>query len=618
MPELGQMLVKDGVLSPTQLDEAVKNQVIFGGRLGTNLIELGYLDEQTLSKYLVKKHNVATVDWHSISRIKPGLLKLFPKKLAQKYEAFPVKLEGQKLWVVMADPAHLGTISEMSFATGKTIKPLVLPEVRIFDLLQRFYQIGRELRYINVAMMYKEKEKAPARPDGTKTQIGRIQTARQDAMKTQIQAAATDELQSEEDFAKLSSWQTAEQAGAPATSLPAEKAGPPPPAETPAPVEAAPPPPAPPPEEIFLPPAAPPPAPVQPPLPTPAGPAGRPEPRLGPQPYQEAAQALYSVLMKNGADRYVPKANLQEFLKIFVQSQLKARVLSLTHLANWLIMESDAPVPWLEKTLNQFRDMESRLDIRICLPGEKPPELPKEEPAAPPVPAPAPPPPAPARVEEAPPAEERVEAEPEVLEELVEVSDEQTAEEAAAEAELAGEEAVEEEIEEEIEALSLSQAQQKLLSELADRTDISRIVLGFARSFFVRSLLFTVRAGVLFGWDGRGGKLNQKLAEGITLKLDQASLFKTVNDLKCHYLGPILTTPANNEFLEKLGGEKPNNAFLIPILVNERVVYMLYGDNGHGRNVPFDIGELLILAQKIPSALDQLIKRKKQSHASAA
>jgi hypothetical protein len=310
--------------------------------------------------------------------------------------------------------------------------------------------------------------------------------------------------------------------------------------------------------------------------------------------------------MKNGADQYVPKATLQEFLKIFVQSQLQARVLSLTHLANWLIMESDTPVEWLEQTLGQFRALESRLDIAIYLPGEKLPELPKEAPP----PAPAPPPP---------PAEAPAAAEEEAVEELVEVSDELTAEEAAAEVELAAP-VVEEEVEEEeeIEQLTLAQAQQKLMAEVQDRTDISRIVLGFARGFFFRSLLFTVRSGTLFGWDGRGGTLNQKLAESITLALTDPSMFKTVNDLKCHYLGPILSTPTNTAFLEKMGGEKPNNAFLIPILVNEKVIYLLYGDNGAGRNVPFDIGELLILAQKIPPALDQLIRRKKQQHLEAA
>ena len=592
------MLVEGGAVSPQQLDEGVKNQVIFGGRLGTNLIELGYLDEQTLTKYLVKKHNVSTVDWHSISRIKPGLLKIFPKKLAQKYEAFPVKLDGNKLWVVMSDPAHLGAISEMSFATGKAIKPLVLPEVRIFDLLQRFYGIGRELRYINVAMIYKEK------PVPAKAAIARIQSRRQEQLKEKIQASPDGDLLSEEEFEKMSVWQTAERGEAePAPPAPTEAAAPPapevmPPAPAPEPPPVEPSPPSPPPVAAA-------PAPVSPPRPS-----GRPEPRLGPQPFKEVAQALYAVLMKNGVDQYMPKATLQEFLKIFVPNQLKARVLGLSYLANWLIMEADAPVDWLEATLSQFQKLESKLDIRICLPGEKLPELPREVPIPAPPPVAAPPPP---------PAETPAAAEEEAVEELVEVSDEETAEEAAAEAEL--EELPEEdleEVEEEIEQLSLAQAQQKLVSEVNDRTDISRIVLGFARSYFLRSLLFTVRSGILFGWDGRGGSLNPKRVESITLGLGENSLFKTVHDLRCHYLGPILPTPANSEFLQKLGGEQPNNAFVIPILVNEKVVYMLYGDNGHGQNVPFDIGELLILAQKIPAALEQLIKRKKQAHAAAA
>ncbi len=543
--ELGQMLLEAGLISPAQLDEAVQNQVIFGGRLGTNLIELGYIDEHSLSRFLAKQHSVPTVDWSSLNYIRPGLFKLFPKKLAQKYEALPVKLDGNKLYVVMANPGHVGSISEMSFATGKAIKPLVLPEVRIFELLNRFYGIGRELRYINVAMIAKPRLKEKKKPGKPVARIDPSRIKEEGMLKEKIKSEAGQDLISEEEFTQLTEERYLQKEMA-ETRIPKDEEMPP----------------------------------------TRIGDAGgRPKPRAGPQPYKEVAQGLYSVLIKHGADQYLPKSIIQEFLKRFVSDQLKDRVFPLRHLANYLLTEANVHINWLELVLGEIQKLESQLDILILLPGEEPP--------------------APAEITEEPEEEvfelEEAEEEEEIEElERIEVVEE-----------------VEEAVEEErrfIEKLTLKQAQDKLLAEVNDRNDISLIVLGFAMSYFKRSALFTVRENKVFGWNGLGGTLNQGLVESIMLSLENASVFKTVHDTACHYLGPMLSLPENDQFLQRFGGEHPNNVFLIPIVVNGKVVYMLYGDNGEGQNVPFDIGELLILAQKIPQSINELIRRKRASY----
>ncbi len=545
--EIGKMLLESGLVSPQQLDEAVQNQVIYGGRLGTNLLELGYVDEHTLARFLAKQHNVPTVDWGSLVNIRTGLFKLFPKRLAQKYEALPIKLERNQLYVVMADPSHVGTISEMSFVTGKAIKPLVLPEVRIFELLQRFYGIGRELRYINLAMIAKPKAKTEKQKPVAKITPVKPGEAK---LREKLKSGASQDLISEDEFTRLQQ-------------------------QVHKPDEA--------PLDVGLPPKVekPPPAPEK-------APAQRPLPRGGPQPFREVAQAVYAVLIKNGVEQYVQKNALQEFLKRYVSDQLKDRVFSMRYLANYLLTEANVKVDWLEFVLAEIQKLENQLDVLILMPGEQPPA-------------------------EAAPAEEEEE-----VEELFELEELESAEEIE---ELEQIEAVEEleEIEEveevrEIEQLTLAEAQQKLLGEVDDRTDISRIVLGFAQGYFKRSALFTVRDNRAYGWDGLGGILNTKLLESMMLSLDQPSVFKTVYDTNCHYLGPIMKVPENDQFLEKIGGEKPNNIFLIPVVVNQKVVYMLYGDNGEGQNVPFDIGELLILAQKIPQSINELIRRKRAGH----
>lgn len=622
MPSLGQMLLKDKVLTAAQLEEAIKCQVIFGGRFGTNLIELGFLDEQALTKYLARKHGVPTVDWNLLNRIKPEVLRLFTKKLAKKTEAFPLKLEGKDLWVVMSDPSNQEAIEEIVFATGKKVKPLVLPEVRVFDLLTRFYGIGRELRYINLAMMYKRKEEAaapaavakPAPPKGMDDQ----QWREREALRSRIATEDSGDLLSEEDFHKSTSQVE--------SKMTAETASPPP-------EPAAPPPPAPEPEPAIAEPLPPPPAPAMPKIPP------RPaEVKPGTQPFRETAQLIYSQLTKRGIQQYMTKSHLQEFLKIFVTSQLKGHVLPLSYLANWLIIEANVPVEFLEPILSELKQAALSLGVTVLLPGERAPEKPTAPPApAVQPPAPAEPSPAEEVIEEAesleaipelpselltpvePPAAPAApeplpaEAPAEILEvggvQVLELSAADLTEVEPAEVMVTPEEVEEPPVEPEYPVLNLAQAQ-KSLAEVNDRRDIGKIVIGLARSSFKRSLLFTVRGQTLFGWDGLGSGIKTDQVETIMLPLTEASVFQLVNKTMSFFLGPIPPGPINDRFLKSLGGERPNNILIMPVVANEKVVYMFYGDNGAGQFVAPN-PELQILAYQVPRSLETLIKRKK-------
>ena len=639
MPQLGQLLVDAKIISKGQLEEAIQAQVIFGGRLGTNLIELEYVDEQTITKYLAKKHGIPTAKWISLTRIKPQVLKMFNKNLAKRCEAFPVKVEGKNLYVVMSDPTNLAAIEEIEFATSKKVKPLVLPEVRVYDLLTRFYNIGREFRYINLAMMYKTK---PVESEKQKQKIAdshavdEKEWAEREKARAMVGFDQTGDLLSEEEFQKIADDQfkaSMNVAEEPSEELP------------PQPVQA-PPQPAPPvTQEVELPtiPKQPaPPAPeVQPRKPEPAPVQEKPVSKK--KPYKQVAQILYSLLMKNGVQQYISKEILQEFLKVFVKSQLKRDSINTNFIANWMIIESDVPVDWLEAILVQYKEQCAEIGIKAILPGEKEEApvvqeaaeiiedaLPIEEaqeiepispvqPAAPEAPVRPSPPPAEASV--AAQVDEVLEtiADPEVGEasstmEVLELSITEMATEEEAEAyipEEGPEEEEEEEVVEEYAELTLDEARAKLQSEVDDRRDISRIFLGYAKGIFKRSVLFTVRGGKLFGWDGTGEGIDTKLVESIMLPLKEPGAFSLVNQTNSFYLGPMQPGPMNDRYLKILGGAKPNNVFIMPIVVNEKVVYILYGDNGDGQFVPVNAPELQILAYQVPQALDKLIMKKK-------
>ncbi|MBI1922084.1 MAG: general secretion pathway protein GspE [Geobacter sp.] len=149
--KLGEMLIKAGKLASDQLEEALKYQVIFGGRLGTNLIEMGYIDEDNLAKVLSEKLGVPYVPADQLNNISPEVIKVIPKGIAQKYKVVPLALDRNRLTLVMTDPSDLQAIDEISFISGFVIKPMVAPEVRLVLALEKYYGIKRDLRYIPVS-----------------------------------------------------------------------------------------------------------------------------------------------------------------------------------------------------------------------------------------------------------------------------------------------------------------------------------------------------------------------------------------------------------------------------------------------------------------------------------
>lgn len=146
--KLGELLLKHGIVTKKQLEEAVESQVIFGGRIGTNLVELGYINISSLAVFLSLLHNVPVPPFNEIEDIPKELVEMFPREIAKKYECVPWRKENRTLHLIMADPTNVEAIEEISFATGFKIKPYVLPEILIYYLLEKFYGIKRERRYI--------------------------------------------------------------------------------------------------------------------------------------------------------------------------------------------------------------------------------------------------------------------------------------------------------------------------------------------------------------------------------------------------------------------------------------------------------------------------------------
>jgi hypothetical protein len=167
----------------------------------------------------------------------------------------------------------------------------------------------------------------------------------------------------------------------------------------------------------------------------------------------------------------------------------------------------------------------------------------------------------------------------------------------------------EEVAEPEPEALSFAEAV-LALDGVKERGAIARTVLRYARSRFQRAMLVTVQRGEIHGWVGMGPGVTVDQVHRLRLPLAAEGVLPTVAETRSHFLGPLQKNESNIRLLRALGGGVPKSAFVVPILALGRVVNVLYADNGRGELVdPSDLGELLILANRIAQGYDALARR---------
>lgn len=146
MPILARILRDRGIVTERQLEEAIQHQVLYGGRLGTSLHELGFITEDRLHEALAKAHGVSTVRVDP-AEIKPENLKLISKEIAAKHKVFPYRVKGKTLFMLMVDPSDHSTVARVGFSKGFIIKPLVVSELRMIELLRDHYGVDERWRF---------------------------------------------------------------------------------------------------------------------------------------------------------------------------------------------------------------------------------------------------------------------------------------------------------------------------------------------------------------------------------------------------------------------------------------------------------------------------------------
>lgn len=122
---LGELLVEAGLITPAQLQSAITHQKIARGRLGSNLVALGYISEEVLMDFLSHQAGVPQMDVRELE-IPQAVLKLIPYRLADQFTMLPIATKEPKALVVaMSDPSDLNAVDSARFASGLHIQPVV-------------------------------------------------------------------------------------------------------------------------------------------------------------------------------------------------------------------------------------------------------------------------------------------------------------------------------------------------------------------------------------------------------------------------------------------------------------------------------------------------------------
>jgi type IV pilus assembly protein PilB len=139
---IGELLLKEKRISPEQLQEALNYQKANGGKLGFNLVKLGFVKDEELTALLSKQYGVPSINLAQFE-IDPAVIKLIPAETAQKYQIIPLSRAGATLTIAMTDPTNVFAMDDIKFMTGYNVEPVVASETAVMDSIARYYAVAK-------------------------------------------------------------------------------------------------------------------------------------------------------------------------------------------------------------------------------------------------------------------------------------------------------------------------------------------------------------------------------------------------------------------------------------------------------------------------------------------
>jgi type IV pilus assembly protein PilB len=136
---LGEILLREGLVTREQLAQALTEQKNSKHRLGYVLVKLGLVQELEITKVLARQYRMPAVDLTRFE-VDPKILKLVPAEMATKSVVLPLKREGRTLTVAMADPTDLGLLEDLKFITRFDLFPVIAGEYTLRNLIEKHYE----------------------------------------------------------------------------------------------------------------------------------------------------------------------------------------------------------------------------------------------------------------------------------------------------------------------------------------------------------------------------------------------------------------------------------------------------------------------------------------------
>src|SRR5262252_5646570 len=134
--KLGELLLKENMVTPQQLQEALGHQKMNGGKLGKAFVSLGYVKDEEITSLLSRQYGVPSINLDHFE-VDPAIIKIIPADTARKYQILPLSRSGATLTIAMDD---------IKFMTGYNVEPVVASETSLEDAIEKYYGSSRSLQ----------------------------------------------------------------------------------------------------------------------------------------------------------------------------------------------------------------------------------------------------------------------------------------------------------------------------------------------------------------------------------------------------------------------------------------------------------------------------------------
>jgi type IV pilus assembly protein PilB len=138
LSRIGELLVKAGKLTPERLQQALAAQQDQGGRLGTHLVRMGFIEDEDLVEFLSQRYGVPAINLGEVE-VDEAILKVIPPDVCRKYTILPVSKAGAKLTIAMVDPTNVFAMDDIKFMTGYNVEPVVASESSLRTAIDDYY-----------------------------------------------------------------------------------------------------------------------------------------------------------------------------------------------------------------------------------------------------------------------------------------------------------------------------------------------------------------------------------------------------------------------------------------------------------------------------------------------